>query len=310
MGEEELRRSYSICSSPFENELRVAIKRLSGGRFSSHANQKFQIGDLVEVLPPSGKFNTTLNKTHTKNYLAFAAGSGITPVISIIKSTLASEPGSRFTLIYGNRNRSSIIFKEQLEGIKNRYMDRFALHHILSREKTEAEVYHGRINAEKCEQLAKGLIDLENMDHIFLCGPQEMIFSTKDWLLNKGIEKGKIHFELFNVPGQKAAEKIIRDPATTDKMSRVSLKLDGVIIEFDLAYEGQAILDAALAHGAELPFACKGGVCATCKAKLIKGKVEMDNNYALETEELSQGYILTCQSHPRTEAVEVDFDMK
>ena len=307
---EELRRSYSICSSPLENELRVAIKQIHEGKFSGHAHGKLQKGDLVEVLPPSGKFNVPLHPAKRNNYLAFAAGSGITPVISIMKTTLATEPGSRFTLVYGNRSRGSIIFREELEALKNKYMDRLVVHHVFSREITDATVNHGRINAAKCEALAPWIVDPENVDHAFLCGPEEMIFSVRDWLQEKGVEKNKIHFELFTVPGRKVKPKSAVSNKLPDKASEVSLKLDGIVINFHLPFDGPSILDAALLQGADLPFACKGGVCATCRARLVEGKVEMDNNYALESEEVKQGYILSCQSHPLTEKVFVDFDVK
>lgn len=310
MDDDEIRRSYSICSTPMENELRVAIKKLTAGRFSGHANQKLKIGDTIEVLPPTGKFNTKLDRTQAKKYLAFTAGSGITPVISIIKTTLAIEPESTFTLVYGNRNRKSIIFKDQLEALKNKYMERFILHHILSREQTDAAVYHGRIDKDKCDQLSKGLISIENMDHIFLCGPEEMIFSIREWLMQKGIEKDKIHFELFTVPGEKTKVKTQAIFTGNEETSRITIKLDGAAIAFNLPYDGLSILDGALQQGADLPFSCKGGVCATCRAKLIRGEVEMENNYALEKEELAAGFILTCQSHPRTNEVEIDFDAK
>jgi ring-1,2-phenylacetyl-CoA epoxidase subunit PaaE len=310
IGDEEIRRSYSICSSPHENELRVAVKEISGGRFSEHANKNLKKGDIVEVLPPTGKFNPKLNSSNVKNYLAFAAGSGITPVISIIKTTLATEPVSRFTLVYGNRTRGSIIFKEQLEAIKNKNMDRFAIHHVLSREQTDAPVNQGRIDREKCELLSKYLVDINEMDHIFLCGPEEMIFSVREWLLEKGIEKEKIHFELFTVPGEKFKPPTQHITSTPGAKSRITIKLDGRVIPFDLPYEGQSILDGALERGADLPFACKGGVCATCRAKLLRGEVEMYTNYALEEDELAAGYILTCQSHPRSLEVDIDFDAK
>jgi ring-1,2-phenylacetyl-CoA epoxidase subunit PaaE len=310
MDGEEVRRSYSICSSPFDNELRVAVKKLDEGKFSGHANLHLKAGDVIEVLPPTGRFNNRPEANHTGSYLAFAAGSGITPVISIVKSTLATEPKSSFTLVYGNRNRSSIIFREQLEGLKNKYMDRFIIHHILSREETDAPVNHGRIEAEKCELLSKYLIDVEGMDHIFICGPEEMIFSVRDWLGVKGVPKQKIHFELFTVPGEKTRTQRTEIKTGTEKTSRIKLKLDGNTIVYDLPFDGRSVLDGALQQGADLPFACKGGVCATCRAKLTRGEVEMDNNYALEAEELEAGYILTCQSHPRTEEVEIDFDVK
>lgn len=309
-GGNELRRSYSICSSPLDGELRVAVKEIPEGKFSGLANQKLKPGDKIEVLPPTGKFGTKADKTAARKYLAFAAGSGITPVISIIKTILATEPLSEFTLVYGNRDRNNIIFREQLEGLKNKYMSRFALHHILSREKTGAPVNHGRIDKEKCEQLSKGLIDVNKMDHIFLCGPEEMIFNIKEWLLSKNIPSNKIHFELFTVPGQKTATAKTTAANIIGKNSKVTIKLDGITHEFNLPFEGRSILDGALKQGADLPFACKGGVCATCKAKLISGEVEMDTNYALEEEELQAGFILTCQSHPRSNEVIIDFDEK
>ena len=312
VNDEELRRSYSICSSPLDNELRIAVKKVSQGKFSSHANLKLHKGDIIDVLPPTGTFYTELRTDHKKKYLALAAGSGITPIISIIKATLRTEPESEFTLVYGNRNRSSIIFKEALEALKNIYIDRLTIIHILSREKTDAPINHGRINAEKCAQLKK-LVDFRNMDEIFLCGPEEMIFSVRDWLHHEGIEHRKIHFELFTTPGQlKSAVDNLQSHIHEDKgpKSKVSIRLDGVMFDFDLAKSGDSILDGALQTGAELPYACKGGVCSTCRARLLSGEVRMDTNYALEADELAKGFILTCQSHPITDSVVVDFDAK
>jgi ring-1,2-phenylacetyl-CoA epoxidase subunit PaaE len=312
-GNEEIRRSYSICSSPLENELRIAVKKISNGKFSAYADSLCK-NDLLDVLPPTGKFYTELNPANKKNYIAFAAGSGITPIISIIKTTLEVEPQSGFTLIYGNKNHSSIIFKEELEAIKNKYMTRLALHNILSREQTDAEINHGRIIGEKCDELAKKLIDIKNQDEFFICGPEQMIFSVKDWLEKKGIEKKKIHFELFTVPGEQSAagsrQSAVRKSRSEEKVSHITVKQDGVAFSFDLPYDTEPILDAAIKQGADLPFSCKGGVCSTCRAKLVEGKVEMEHNYALEPDELEKGFILTCQSHPRTEKVVIDFDEK
>lgn len=311
---EELRRSYSICGNPIEGELRVAIKAVDAGRFSPWANRQLKKGDRVEVLPPSGRFFTELSPTHHKRYLAIAAGSGITPILSIIKATLAVEPHSTFTLVYGNRNRASIIFREQLEALKNRYMDRFALHHVLSRETTDSVINHGRIDAAKCDQL-QPLINLTGMDEVFICGPEAMIFSVKDWLTAKGFDSKKVHFELFTTPGEshQVATAVGKTNAVaTDggKTSQVTVKLDGIAIDFTLSYDGESILDAGMYEGADLPYACKGGVCATCRAKLVSGEVEMESNYALEREEIKQGFILTCQSHPRSPVVVVDFDVR
>lgn len=309
---EDLRRSYSICSSPLDNELRVAVKSVADGRFSSFANSKLKKGDTLEVLPPTGKFYTELHPTNKKEYVAFAAGSGITPILSIIKTTLATEPGSSFTLVYGNRNKASIIFRDTLEALKNKYMDRFRVIHVLSRERTDSDINYGRIDPEKCEQLCRYIIDWKNTDHFFLCGPESMIFSTRDFLLSKGVEPTKIHFELFNTPGQNLATGTRKEMSPADKgqVSKVTVRLDGSSFDFDLPFEGNSVLDGALQQGADLPYACKGGVCCTCRARLVSGEVEMDVNYALEPEEIAAGFILTCQSHPRSSNVVVDFDSK
>ena len=307
---EEIRRSYSICSSPLDNELRVAVKKVGGGFFSTYANTKLKKGDFLEVMSPSGNFNTQLDPGSAKNYVAFAAGSGITPLLSIIKTTLAIEAKSTFTLVYGNKNSGSIIFREELEALKNIYMERFVLIYILSRERTESMINSGRIDAEKCTQLLK-LIQFEKIDEYFLCGPESMIFSVKSFLESTGIDRKKIHFELFTTPVRKGSVKN-QIPVNEDSgnLSFISVKVDGRTFDFNLDYQKSNILDAALAEGADLPFACKGGVCCTCKAKLISGQVEMEVNYGLEPDEVAAGYILTCQSHPRSEKVVVDYDVK
>ncbi len=307
----DVRRSYSICSSPLENELRVAVKKVAGGLFSTFANEQLQIGDRLDVMPPIGRFHTDLNPKNKNAYVAFAAGSGITPVLSIIKTTLATEPNSFFTLVYGNKNRHSIIFKEELETLKNRYLDRFKIIHLLSREKTDTPINHGRIDAEKLNILSKHLIDIPSTDAYFLCGPEEMVLTIKNELLAKQVPLQKIHIELFTTQlntEKKVSRQIVNNSTSTT--SEINIKLDGISFEFRLGFDGQSILDAALQNGADLPFACKGGVCCTCKAKLLGGEVEMDVNYGLEPDEIEQGYILTCQSHPRTSKVFIDFDAK
>jgi ring-1,2-phenylacetyl-CoA epoxidase subunit PaaE len=311
LGGTEIRRSYSICSAPGEGELRIAIKQVPLGLFSTHANEALKMGDRLEVLPPSGRFFTPLDPTQHKQYVAFAAGSGITPILSIIKTTLDTEPHSQFTLVYGNKGRGSILFKEALEGLKNLHMERFRVIHILSRERTDIPLFQGRIDARKCAQLASSLIRLEETDEFFLCGPEAMIFDVRDFLGKQGIPERKIHFELFTTPGQSAGVAAPAAAATASGLqSQVTVKLDGLSFTFDLGYGGASILDAALSEGADLPFACKGGVCCTCRAKLVSGTVDMDANYALEPDELAAGYILTCQAHPRTPEVVVDFDTK
>lgn len=308
---QEIRRSYSICSSPLENELRIAVKKVSQGIFSTYANEQLKKGDILDVMPPMGKFFTELDPTQTREYVGFASGSGITPLLSIIKTTLLTESKSSFTLVYGNRNRHSIIFKEALEALKNQYMDRFRIIYILSREKTDANINFGRIDAEKCNILGSKTIDLSKTDAYFLCGPEEMIFSVKDELLRSGVDAKKIHFELFTTPGKKQINPIHSQVSEKSEFkSSITIKLDGVSFDFELGFEGLPILDAALQNGADLPYACKGGVCCTCRAKLVEGEVDMDVNYGLEPEEIEQGFILTCQSHPRTEKVVVDFDYR
>jgi ring-1,2-phenylacetyl-CoA epoxidase subunit PaaE len=309
---EEIRRTYSICSSPLDNEWRVAIKKQDGGLFSSFAVENLKAGNVLEVMEPVGKFYTELNPVHKKNYLAFAAGSGITPVISIIKTTLRTEPHSTFTLVYGNRSRSSIIFFEELEGLKNKFLERFNLINILSRERTDAPVNFGRIDTEKLKELTK-LVDYSLMNDFFICGPEEMIFCVKAFLEQKETDPKKIHFELFSTSGQKQPATRNKQPATKDEgaKSRITVKLDGRSFEFDLLLNSETvILDAALKQGADLPYACKGGMCCTCKARLLEGEVEMDVHWGLEEEEIEKGFILTCQSHPKTERVVVDFDIK
>jgi ring-1,2-phenylacetyl-CoA epoxidase subunit PaaE len=307
---EEVRRTYSICSSPLDNEWRVAIKKVEGGLFSGFANGQLKRGDTLEVMEPVGKFYTDLDPAQVKNYLAFAAGSGITPVLSLIKTTLATEPRSSFTLVYGNKTRGSIIFFEQLEGLKNKYMGRFNLVHILSREKTDAPINFGRISVEKLNDLAK-LVDYAGTDEFFICGPEEMIFCIKDFLETKGIDKKKIHFELFTSPGQKKTIRNKEYETASGPTSNITVKLDGRSFAFDLSLSSDTtILDAALKEGADLPYACKGGMCCTCKARLAEGEVMMDVHWGLEEEEVEKGYILTCQSHPKTEKVVVDFDVK
>lgn len=309
---EEVRRTYSICSSPLEEQLKVAIKKVEGGVFSGFANEQLKPNDVLEVMPPIGRFYTTLNAAHKKNYIGFAAGSGITPLLSIIKTTLATEPESSFTLVYGNKNRSSIIFFEELEGLKNKYINRFNLIHILSREKTDAELNFGRITKDKCNELFGKLLDLKTADDFFICGPEEMIFSVKDFLESNGIAEKKIHFELFTTPGQnKATSPKIQGTSEEGPQSNITVRLDGRSFDFSIPFNSDTtILDAAMQQGADVPYACKGGVCCTCKAKLLEGEVKMDVHWGLEQEEIEQGFILTCQAHPTTANVTVDFDVK
>ena len=304
---EEVRRSYSICSALSEKELRVAVKKVEGGKFSSFANEHLKAGDTLEVMEPMGKFHTDISPSRNKNYAAFAAGSGITPIMSIMKTVLEEEKDSSFTLFYGNRSVDSIIFHEAIEALKNQYLGRLIVHHVLSRERLESELFYGRIDKEKATKITQLLIKPKQIDEYFLCGPYEMIMDVKEVLEEIGIEKSNIHFELFTTPG----EKVVRKKSTVQEsfIAEITVKSDGNTFDIKLKNDEESILDTALKTGADLPFACKGGVCATCKAKLEEGKVEMDVNYGLEDDEVEAGFILTCQAHPITPKVVVNFDV-
>ncbi|MCY7328008.1 MAG: phenylacetate-CoA oxygenase/reductase subunit PaaK [Saprospiraceae bacterium] len=311
LGGEEVRRSYSICTGAHEEELRVAIKRVEEGVFSAYANHQLQVGDTLEVMPPQGRFFTKLDATQTRLYVGFAAGSGITPVMSILKTTLVEEPHSRFLLFYGNRGFDNIVFREQLEELKSLYPDRLAVHHVLSRESLGSDLFYGRLNGEKCRVYARLLFQPTEVDAFFLCGPEEMVFDIKSTLEALGVAAPKIHFELFTTANtgkhrRSAAMKPASRPAGFE--ASVTVIQDGTQFDFRLPSDGSTLLDAAMRAGADLPFSCKGGVCSTCKAKILEGQVEMDVNYGLEPDEVAAGYVLTCQSHPKTQRVVVSFD--
>ncbi|MEZ5046052.1 MAG: 1,2-phenylacetyl-CoA epoxidase subunit PaaE [Chitinophagaceae bacterium] len=310
---EEVRRSYSLCSSPNEDLFRVAVKQVQDGRFSTFATQQLKAGDVLEVMPPMGHFTYTKNTTSTNNhYIALAAGSGITPILSILKTVLIQEPHSIFTLVYGNQNFQSIIFREEIEALKNKYVGRLQVIHILSRERLESELNFGRITKDKCEQLFDSLIKLNAEQQFFLCGPEEMILSVKDLLLEKGIKKEHIKFELFTSDTAQQAKQAYIEKHQEDigKTSQITIKVDDRSMDFKLSYTGDTILDAALKQGADLPYACKGGVCCTCRAKVVEGSVSMVVNYALEDDEVANGFVLTCQAHPSSEKVVIDFDAR
>ena len=310
---EELRRSYSICAAPHENELRIAIRKAPGGRFSTYALESLKAAQALDVLPPTGNFHLDIDEKNKKHYIAFAAGSGITPVISLIKTILKEEPLSQVSLIYGNRSRNSIIFREELEGLKNTHPEHFQLIHTFSREKADAPLNEGRIDADKCELIFKKIVPLTADSVFLLCGPSPMIFGVRDWLIRHDVAPHEIHYELFSDPGEKTQSGSKRDTIsgiTDQQKSAVSIRLDGITHNFQLPYQGDTILEAAIKQGADLPYACKAGVCATCRAKLLEGKVTMDQNYALADEELQDGFILTCQSHPASPQLSIDFDIR
>ena len=303
---EEVRRSYSLCSCPLDGEWQVAVKKIEDGRFSTYANDVLKPGAVLELMPPNGNFFVNVDAKATKNYVAFAAGSGITTMHSIIKTHLEQEPNSTFKLFYFNQTIQSIILKEEIEGLKNIYLDRFEIYHFLTKEEREAPLFNGRMTEGKMDSICKHLIDVNSIDDFFICGPTDMIFLIRDYLKANGVDEKKVHFELFGTPTGKQKKKEI-DLNNSD-MSDVSIINNGVKTSFLMSQGGENILDAALRNNAELPFACKGGVCCTCKAMLIEGEIEMEVNYALEKDEVEQGFILTCQSIPKTKNIVVDFD--
>lgn len=307
---QELRRTYSLCTSPLDNEWRVAVKQIEGGLFSQYANNELQVGDVLEVLSPAGKFYTELSNSQKKKYLAICAGSGITPILSIIKTTLQVEPESHFTLVYGNRTRNSIMFFDELEALKNKYINRLSIIHVLSRETVDTPIHNGRIDTEKMEALNR-LVNYAGMDEIFLCGPEGLTFGAKSYLEGQGIDHHKIHLELFTTPvSNKSGEdkKVVAAPVNSNA-SLVTIKLDGRSFDFELPYD-ETILDAALDKGLDLPYGCRGGVCCSCKALVREGEVNMDENWGLEDDDVEKGFVLTCQSYPTTPRVVVDFDVK
>ena len=307
---EEIRRSYSICSSTQEQTLRVAIKRVDDGLFSNWAASHLQPGHRVEVMEPSGHFNVPLEPESRRHHVAFAAGSGITPILSLVKTTLAAEPHSHFTLFYGNRASSSVIFKDELEDLKDQYLSRLNLVFILSREQQDVDLFNGRIDAEKCAALLKSWIDPSEIDVAYICGPQTMMEQVQASLMASGVPKSGIKLELFASGLNKEPRAARPNQVKGQDEAKVTVILEGRTREFTLRKNETSLLDAALEQGIELPYACKGGVCSTCRCKLIKGEVDMDANYALEDYELARGFILSCQSFPVTDDLLVDFDQE
>jgi ring-1,2-phenylacetyl-CoA epoxidase subunit PaaE len=301
---EEVRRSYSICSGVDDGELRVAIKKVPGGRFSAWANERLAAGDAIDVMTPEGRFFTPLDPGQARHYVAFAAGSGITPVLSLVRTTLAREPRSRFTVVYGNRRLASTMFHEALWELKDRYLPRLALYNVFSREEQEIDLFNGRIDAARVRAFLAALVPAEDIDEAFVCGPSSMIDEVEGALLDAGVPRGHVHVERFGVPG--AAPLPVDDAEAAE--ARVTLVVDGVRREIDFHRGQHSILDAGRAAGIDLPFSCKGGMCSTCRARLLEGEVRMAKNYALEPHEVAAGFVLTCQSYPLTPRVVISFD--
>ncbi|WP_454253135.1 1,2-phenylacetyl-CoA epoxidase subunit PaaE [Pseudomonas sp. Marseille-Q7302] len=307
---EELRRSYSICSGVNDGELRVAIKRVNGGRFSTHANQALKVGSQLDVMPPAGRFQTPLDPQRQGHYLAVAAGSGITPILSIIKTTLETEPLSQITLLYGNRSGNAALFREQLEDLKNRYLQRLNLIFVFSREQQDVDLYNGRIDADKCAQLFSRWLDVPSLTAAFICGPQAMTETVRAQLTARGLPAERIHFELFAAAGSERSEARQTTETGSTATSQITIIHDGRALAFDLPRNSASLLDAGNAQGAELPYSCRAGVCSTCKCRVIEGEVEMDSNFALEDYEVKAGYVLACQAYPLSDRVVLDFDQR
>ena len=305
---QDVRRSYSICSGVQDDRLRIAIKRAPGGVFSNWANVKLAPGDTLDVMPPMGHFNVALDERAERHYVAFAAGSGITPILSIAATTLALEPQARFTLFYGNRASSSVMFREELAALKDTYMTRFNLVHVLSREAQDIELLHGRIDGERAGDLLDHWAPLAGVDAVFLCGPDGMMQSIHAMLRAREYPEAKIKIERFasSIPKHEHRPAALAEGAAHD--TEVTVILDGATRSFTLDRTTENILDAGLRQGIELPYSCKGGVCSTCRCKLVEGEVDMDANFALEDYEVARGFILACQSYPVTDRVTVDFD--
>ncbi|MBL4888241.1 MAG: 2Fe-2S iron-sulfur cluster binding domain-containing protein, partial [Flavobacteriaceae bacterium] len=282
-------------------------KQIPRGVFSSYVNSQLKQGDILRVLPPSGKFNTTLDVKQAKNYVFFAAGSGITPIISLIKTYLALEPNSTVKLFYANRTQKSIIFKEEIEGLKNRYFERFQMYFFLTREQRDIPLLNGRFTSEKIQELLAKVIHVDQVDECFVCGPQSMIFMIRDESIAEGMSEKNIHFELF-FTGDENGNNNIEILEEKAEGTQVTIIDGGKEFHFTMGEQYDTVLDSALAAGADLPFACKGGVCSTCKCKVIEGELKMKKNYALEANEVAKGYLLSCQAVPITDKVVVDFD--
>jgi ring-1,2-phenylacetyl-CoA epoxidase subunit PaaE len=322
---EELRRSYSICMSERDYtsaaQIRVGIKAIPGGRFSNWARAHLRAGDTLDVMTPDGRFTSraapTTGPAKQQHIVAFAGGSGITPMIAIIKTVLETREGVRVTLIYGNRETRAIMFADELAALKNRYLAQLSIHHVLSDEPQEIELAEGVLDKTKCNDFLRALVPAASIDEAFICGPAPMMDAAEAALKEAGVVADKIRLERFGtpLPHASAAHSVASKPLMgghlqggTEKHSKVTVRLNGQTRTLKVPFQGLAILDAGLKAGLDLPYACKGGVCCTCRARVLQGEVKMDKNYTLETKEIAAGFVLTCQAHPITDEVVVSFD--
>lgn len=307
LGGKRLRRTYSICSAQGQWPLEIGIRVQPGGQFSEYAANELGVGDVLEVMPPTGRFHATVDPSNDKFYLGFAAGSGITPILSIATSILDDEPASRFALFYGNRTQRTTMFIEDLYSLKNRYPDRFQLHFVFSQEDSEFDINSGRIDAEKVAELHARFCSGDNADEAFICGPDSMITTVAEALTGLGMADEAIHVERYGAPRRRAPYAPAESAVSTDGAS-VTVIMDGHKKSFEMARQGASIVDAAAESGVELPYSCKGGVCATCRTHVRQGEVRMETNYGLEPWEIEAGFVLACQSRPVSDQVLLDYD--
>lgn len=306
---EEIRRSYSLSSVPGK-QWRIGVKKVPSGIFSTFINNRLTVGESIEVMPPQGNFLLD-SESQLPYFVFFAAGSGITPILSMI-THLLENTDKKVILFFGNKSVDKIMYREELEGMKNRFLDRFSIYYIFSQEKMGSPFFMGHIDSKKCIDFHQVLIEKEEVAQYLICGPSPMIFNIEETLLEMGVDKGKIKYELFTTadlePGQPETDNEPNEKELLVGFSTVKIKLDGIISEIQVPFDGEAIVEVAEKSGLDVPYSCKGGVCSTCKAKLRLGKVRMDVNYALEEDEVEEGYVLSCQSHPITEEIFIDYD--
>jgi ring-1,2-phenylacetyl-CoA epoxidase subunit PaaE len=306
VGGEELRRPYSVCVAPEDGELRVCVKKLHGGRFSSFVNDQLKVGDSLDVMAPMGRFHAPDEPGALRHYVGFAGGSGITPVMSNLRAVLGREPNSRFTLFYGNRNARSIIFRDELADLKDRFMGRLQVFHVLGDEVPEIALFGGLMDEAKVTELVTRLIDVETVDWFFICGPGPMMDGAAAALARLGVPEEKVKIESFGA--RPFASQLARPVENSAEGADVEVRFGGITTKLRVPFAGQPILDAVHAAGIDAPYACKGGVCCSCRARLVEGEVDMDVVYGLEPDEIAAGFVLTCQSHPKTARVVIDYD--
>lgn len=303
---DDVRRNYSICAPATGGPLRIGVKRIPGGAFSGFVAERLRPGDTLDVMTPTGTFSPRLDPAQAKRYVAVAAGSGITPVLSILATVLEVEPDSDAALVYVNRRTSTIMFLEELEDLKNRFPDRFQLIHVLGHEMTEVELLSGRLDVDRFDRILDTLLPVDDVDDWFLCGPLALTDTVRGALLGRGVDPENVHRELFHVGAVPRRRAVPAEVPTVG--ASVTVILDGRSVDLTVPADGDSILDAALQVRSDAPYACKNAVCGTCRARVTQGRVEMDANYALEPDEVARGFVLTCQSHPVTDRVVVDFD--